>query len=186
LGAGFAGRPVTLSLLEIRAMALHTWIYMPYPPALRGPANQAAKRGREKNESLSEPAPRASRQDDPTGPFDSFRAKAQPPAGARIDGRLFCGSFFWSLRKMSHQGSSTPLPLLGADFWLDPKTGEASAATHEIKRSRPAEDRRRSRFTPLKFPNSPLQKTNLTLMKRAASGAQTRRITPPTRGASLR
>jgi hypothetical protein len=46
-----------------------------FSPALRDPANQAAKRRREKNESLSEPAPRAS--------FDSFRAKAQPPAGAR-------------------------------------------------------------------------------------------------------
>jgi len=68
-----------------------------------------------------------------------------------MTGDFFCGSFFWSLKKMSHQGSSTPLPLPGADFLLDPKTGEASEATHEIKRSRPAEDRRRSRFTPLKF-----------------------------------
>ena len=83
MGAGFAGRPVTLSLLEIRAMALHSWIHMLYPPALRGPANQAVKRRREKNESLSERGP---------------------------PGDFFCGSFFWSLKKMSHQGSRTPPP----------------------------------------------------------------------------
>ena len=45
---------------------------------------------------------------------------------------IFCGSFFWSLKKMSHQGSSTPLPLLRADFWLDPKTGKKSQGLPKI------------------------------------------------------
>jgi hypothetical protein len=37
-----------------------------------------------------------------------------------MTGDFFCGSFFWSLKKMSHQGSSTRLPLLGAGFLLGP------------------------------------------------------------------
>jgi hypothetical protein len=105
-------------------MALHSWIHMLYPPALRGPAHQAVKRGRDPNDLLSERSPIAS--------FKSFRDRAQPPAGARTAGRFFCGSFFWSLKKMSHKGLTTPLPLLSADFWLDPKTGKKSQGLPKI------------------------------------------------------
>jgi hypothetical protein len=73
LGFGFAGMPVFLSEHQIPAIALPSWIHMPYPPALRGPAHQAVKRRRDKNDLLSERSSIASRQDDPLGPFKSFR-----------------------------------------------------------------------------------------------------------------
>ena len=90
----FAGTPVRRSVRQILVTALQSWIHVLYLPALRGPANQAVKRGRDQNESLSEPAVRASHQDDPSGPSDSFRVRTETPAGARTDGSFFCVSFF--------------------------------------------------------------------------------------------
>jgi hypothetical protein len=49
-----------------------------------------------------------------------------------MTGDFFCGSFFWSLKKMSHKGLRTPLPLLSADFWLDPKTGKKGQGLPKI------------------------------------------------------
>jgi hypothetical protein len=49
---------------------------------------------------------------------------------------------------MSHEGSTTPLPLPDADFWLDPKTGQTSEATHEIKKVKAC---RRSAEEPVHF-----------------------------------
>jgi hypothetical protein len=81
-------------------------------PALRDPAHQAAKGGRDSNELMSERSPIASRQDDPSGPFNSFRVQAKPPAGWRTAGDFFCVSFFLIAQKNETERRRFPLSLV--------------------------------------------------------------------------
>jgi hypothetical protein len=64
-------------------------------------------------------------------PIHSASERKRPPERGP-PGDFFCGSFFWSLKKMSHEGSTTPPPLLSADFWLDPKTGKKGQGLPKI------------------------------------------------------
>jgi hypothetical protein len=82
---------------------------------------------------------------------------------------IFCGSFFLVAQKNEPIKIEHTSPLPGADFWLDPKTGKTSGATHEIKKSRPAEDRLGLRSTPLKF-----FELNLSMSLDSLSGASLR------------
>jgi hypothetical protein len=81
------------------------------PPALRGSANLATKRRRDPNDLLSERSlSRVSSR--------SATERRRPPERGQTGG--FFASRFLASQKMRHEGSRPPLPLLSADFWLDP------------------------------------------------------------------